>query len=127
MKKIFLLIFAIAWFSVSFAQQSDVNANGMKTYYLVFLKTGPNRSQDSTTAAKIQEGHMAHLNKMAQDGKMCLAGPFLDDTEIRGICVYNVKSMDEAKQLAEEDPAVKSGRLVVEIHPWYSMKGASLK
>ena len=72
----------------------------MKTYYLVFLKTGPNRQQDSLTRSKIQEGHMAHLTQMAADGKMCLAGPLMDDTEIRGICVYNVATFEEAKKLA---------------------------
>ena len=127
MKEILLFLLCCVLFSASFAQQSDTNSNGMKTYYLVFLKTGPNRSQDSITAARIQEGHMAHLNKMANEGKMCLAGPFMDDGDIRGICVYNVNSAEETKTLAEEDPAVKSGRLIVEIHPWYSMKGATLK
>jgi len=127
MKRNLLLLISCFIFSASFAQQGDVNGNGMKTYYLVFLKKGPNRSQDSVTAAKIQEGHMAHLTKMGAEGKMCIAGPLMDDTDIRGICVYNVGSLEEAKKLAEEDPAVISGRLVVEIHPWYSMKGATLK
>lgn len=99
----------------------------MKTYYMVFLKKGPNRTQDSASAAEIQKGHMAHLNKMADSGKMDLAGPFMDDGEIRGICVYNVATLKEVEELAAQDPAVKSGRLIAEIHPWYSAKGASLK
>lgn len=99
----------------------------MKTYYLVFLKKGPKRDQDSTTAAEIQKGHMAHLNKMYTEGKMDLAGPIMNEGDIRGICVYNVKNMDEAKTLAESDPAVRSGRLIVEILPWYSQKGAKLR
>lgn len=107
--------------------EKRIDAYEMKTYYMVFLKRGPERNQDSATTAKIMEGHLAHLTRMNQSGKMDLAGPFLDDGEIRGICVYNVASLEEAKQLAEEDPAVKAGRLVIEIHPWMSAKGFGLR
>ncbi|HRG37800.1 MAG TPA: YciI family protein [Bacteroidia bacterium] len=100
----------------------------MKTYYLVFLKKGPNQNQDTAALKKLQEGHMAHLSKMANAGKMDLAGPIAKkDSELRGICVYNVATKEEAEKLVNEDPMVKSGRLVAEILPWYSAKGASLK
>jgi uncharacterized protein YciI len=99
----------------------------MKTYYMVFLKKGPKRNQDSLTASKIQAQHMAYLNKMYNEGKMDLAGPSLPDGEIRGFCVYNVATFEEAKKLAESDPAVIAGRLTVEVLPWYSQKGAMLR
>lgn len=99
----------------------------MKTYYLVYLKKGPNRNQDSATTAKLQEQHMAHLTKMAETGKMDICGPLLDDTDVRGICIYNVATKEEAEKLANEDPMVKVGRLIVEVHPFYSAKGATLK
>lgn len=99
----------------------------MKTYYMVFLVAGDNRLQDSVTAAKIQKEHLEHLTKMWNEGKMDIAGPFLDEGDAKGICVYNVKTLEEAKQLAESDPAVKSGRLKVIVRPWMSMKGAVLK
>ncbi|WP_207433627.1 YciI family protein [Sabulibacter ruber] len=99
----------------------------MKTYYMAFLKKGPNRGHDSLTAAKIQEAHMAHINKMAAEGKLTLAGPFLDDGDLRGIFIFNVRTMEEAKALTEADPAVKAGRLVMELHPWYAQKGAKLQ
>ena len=89
---------------------------------MVFLNKGPKRDQDSVTAGKIQEQHLAHLTKMANEGKLLLAGPFLDEGDTRGICVYNVASIEEAKQLAEEDPAVISGRLKVEVRPWMTLK-----
>lgn len=91
----------------------------MAVYFMAFLRTGPDRSQDSITAAKIQEGHMAHIRQMAIDKKLVLAGPFLDKGDIRGIFVFNVSTMEEAVELTNQDPAVKSGRLTMEIHPWY--------
>ena len=51
----------------------------------------------------------------------------MEDGDIRGISVYNVASEEEARKLASEDPAVKSGRLMIEVHPWYSMQGATLR
>lgn len=111
----------------SFAQETKKPEGEMKTYYLVLLKKGNNRTQDSVTAKQIQAGHMAHINKMAADGKLNIAGPCLDDSDLRGIFILNVVSLEEAKTLTEADPAVKAGRLIMEIHPWMSQKGASLK
>jgi hypothetical protein len=34
-----------------------------------------------------------------------------------------VKSVEEAKQLAAQDPAVKAGRLVIDARPWMTFKG----
>ena len=141
-----MLIILIVACSLSFAQQKTSTKKSlskeekqavklatkpetreMKTYYMVFLKKGPKRDQDSITAGKIQSQHLAYLNKMYSQGKMDLAGPSLPDGEIRGFCVYNVESYDMAKKLAESDPAVISGRLTVEVLPWYSQKGAMLR
>lgn len=99
----------------------------MQQYYLVMLKSGKNRSQDSVTAAKLQEQHMAHLNRMATEGYMSLAGPMGNDGEIRGISVYNTPTLQMADSLAKLDPMVKAGRLEVEIHPWWATKGSKLE
>ena len=92
---------------------------GMQQYVMAFLKKGPNRTQDSLTAAQIQKGHMDNINRMAKEGKLVLAGPFMDDGDLRGIYVFNVKTVEEARALTETDPAIQSGRLVMELHPWY--------
>lgn len=127
-KSLFCVMFLFSSI-VSIAQEKNVieKKYEMKTYYLVFLKKGPNRSQDSVTVNKLQELHIAHLDKMATEGKMDICGPLLEDGDIRGICIYNVASAEEAEKLANDDPMVRSGRLKVEIHPFYSAKGATLK
>lgn len=124
---LFISILSFPVMSQEKKHSESLDKEEMKTYFLVFLKEGPNRSQDSATAAEIQKGHMAHLTKMYNEGKMDLAGPMMDDTKLKGICVYNVENLETAKSLAESDPAVKAGRLIVEVHPWYSMKGAKLR
>ena len=50
---------------------------------------------------------------------MIVAGPFLDNQPIRGVFIFNVESVEEARKIAETDPAVKAGTLVLELHPWY--------
>jgi len=92
---------------------------GMKQYVMAFLKRGPNRSSDSTTAANLQREHLANIDRLANEGKLVLAGPFLDDGDLRGIYVFNVTTVEEAKALTETDPAIQAGSLVMELRPWY--------
>jgi uncharacterized protein YciI len=66
---------------------------------------------------------MANINAMAAAGKLILAGPFEGDGRLRGMFLFDLTSLEEAKALVDKDPAVKAGRLVVELQPWYSMKG----
>ena len=99
----------------------------MTTYYMAFLKKGPKWSPEITDETKkVQAAHLRNIEKLVEEGKMILAGPFLDEWEVRGIFVYNVESMEEAIALTEQDPAVIAGRLSLEVHPWYSAKGITI-
>ena len=98
----------------------------MQQYYMVFLKSGANRSQDSTEAARLQKEHLAYLSRMAEEGYASLIGPFGGDGDIRGIAVYNTATLKEADSLARQDPMVKAGRLEVEVNPWWTAKGGKL-
>lgn len=98
----------------------------MKQYFMCFLKKGDNREQDEKESAELQKAHLAHINQLAADKKICIAGPFGDDGEIRGILIFATATMEEAKQLAENDPAVKAGRLKVELHPWWAAINSKL-
>lgn len=99
----------------------------MQQYFMAFLKRGPERSQDSATAAKLQEAHLAHLGRMYEEGYADISGPFGDDQDIRGITIYNVPTLKMADSLANLDPMVEAGRLVIEIRPWWAAKGFPLR
>ena len=101
------------------AKKLGADEYGMKQYIMAFLKKGPNRSQDSTKRAEIQKAHLKNIMRLAEEGKLIVAGPFLDDKDIRGIFIFNVGSIEEARKLTESDPAVKAGVLSLELHPWY--------
>lgn len=99
----------------------------MQQYFIAFLKSGPNRSQSKEEADSLQTLHLAHLGRMYEEGYASISGPFGDDGDIRGITIYNVPTLKMADSLANMDPMVKSGRLVIEIHPWWAAKGFPLR
>ncbi|MBR9998685.1 MAG: hypothetical protein KFF73_06930 [Cyclobacteriaceae bacterium] len=96
---------------------------GMKKYVMAFLKRGPDRSHDSVTAANLQKAHLENIRKMAEDGKLVLAGPFFGDGDLRGIYVFDVAGIEEAEKLTQSDPAIQAGRLVMEMKEWYGPAG----
>lgn len=100
---------------------------GMKVYYFVLLTKGPNRTQSEAEAEAIQRGHMANIERLHAEGKLDLAGPFMDDGDWRGLFVLRVTSEEEARKLLETDPAISSGRLRYEIHPWLGKTGEGLR
>ncbi len=99
----------------------------MQQYFMAFLKSGPIRSQDQEEADSIQRLHLAHLARMYYEGYADISGPFGDEGETRGITIYNVPTLEMADSLANMDPAVQSGRLVIEVRPWWAAKGYPLR
>jgi uncharacterized protein len=73
-------------------------------------------------AAALQDSHMAHLADLHEAGHLVAAGP-LDDAEYRGLSIFNV-APEEARELSEQDPAVRAGRLAVNVIPWMLPSGA---
>ena len=123
---ILLFIFSFVRGQNNSAEYDSVLANrlgaddyGMRKYVMAFLKAGPNRSQSKEDAAKIQKAHMDNIKRMAEEGKLVVAGPFMDDGDIRGIYIFDVPTVEEARALTETDPAIQAGRLAMELHPWY--------
>jgi uncharacterized protein len=130
MLKILSLIFILLTSVIALAQQEENKSETpkLKQYYFVMLVKGPHRDDiDSLSLAKIQEGHMANINKMADSGKLQIAGPFGDDGNWRGIFIFDVATEEEVIELLKDDPAIQTGRLAYEIHPWWTMPGGCLK
>jgi uncharacterized protein len=93
---------------------------------VTFLFRGKNRITDKAAAAELQRGHLANMGRLHEEGKLILAGPFLDDTDLRGIAIFDSDSVEAVRGYWVEDPAVKAGTLRVEVHPWYSAKGITI-
>lgn len=98
----------------------------MKRYVFMLLNEGPTRNHDSVTVAKIQAGHMDHINQMAKTGKLVAAGPFEKGGKHRGILIFDVDSIAQAEKMESTDPAILSGRLEMEAIYWWAAKGTKL-
>jgi len=130
-KTIAVLIAILSMGSQAFSQR-EFKTGGpdttyvMKRYVLMLLNEGPKRDQDSATAAKIQDGHMNHINEMAKTGKLAMAGPFEKGGKHRGILIFDVDSIAQAIKMESTDPAVTSGRLEMQAIYWWAAKGSKL-
>ncbi len=101
------------------AQKYGADQYGMKKYVIAFLKRGPNRTEDKKKAAELQKAHMDNINKLAEEGKLVMAGPFFGDGDLRGLYIFDVTSLEEAEALTNSDPAIQAGSLVMELKEWY--------
>ena len=130
MRKLILGLLILLMVNTDFIIAQDslkMELSKMKSYYFVMLTAGKNRGQDSATVSKIQQGHMDNINRLFKQDKIIVAGPFLDDSNWRGIFIFDAKSKDEVVDLLKTDPAISSGRLNYEIHPWMTQKGVCFK
>ena len=115
------------------AQQTTEKAKEkIQPYWFVMLLKGPNRSQDSVTAAKIQEGHMANMARLHKEGKLKVAGPFGDGGDWVGLFIFDAsapgcKTKEEIELLVKTDPAIIAGRLTYDIRSWWTMGSGSFK
>lgn len=127
--KPFISLVACFFLSTTIHAQQDTAAKKteprIKQYWFVMLLKGKHRDQDSATAAKIQEGHMANIRRLYQEGKLKVAGPFGDDGNWLGIFIFDCPAKEEVETLLNTDPAVRAGRLGYEIHPWWTMPSGS--
>lgn len=106
-------------YDAGLAEKFGADEYGMKKYVLAFLKRGPNQDLDSLKKIELQAAHMANITKMAEEGKLVLAGPFFGNDDLRGIYIFDVQSLQEAEELTNSDPAVQAGSLVMELKEWY--------
>lgn len=121
MKKMIAIIIISLLSSISaFSQQEKKLENQIRQYWFVMLTAGDNRSQDSVAAAKIQEGHMANINRLYNEGKLKVAGPFGDEGKWIGLFIFDCDTKEEVEKLLKTDPAIAAGRLNYEIHSWWT-------
>jgi uncharacterized protein YciI len=92
---------------------------GMKKYVMAFLKRGDNTTLDANQRADLQNQHLKNIARMAEEGKLVLAGPFMDGGDLRGIYIFDVETIKEAEELTNSDPSIQAGVLSMELKEWY--------
>ena len=102
------------------------DAVDLETFELVLLRTPENApTYDDAELTRIQAEHLAHHARLRASDQVVTNGPVRDqpDASLRGLTFYRTGSLEEARKLAEADPAVQAGRLAVEIMTWYCPPG----
>jgi uncharacterized protein YciI len=95
----------------------------MAAYYVGLLKRGAERSRgDKAADANLQAEHIASLERRWREGTLVGAGPVIDGGDLRGILIITSGDLDRARAIAGDDPAVRAGRLTVDVHPWWGPK-----
>jgi uncharacterized protein YciI len=103
------------------ARKLGADEHGMRPYVLVVLRTGPTRVPDGEARDAMFAGHFANMGRLAKEGKLVLAGPFMEDADgWRGLFVFALADVDEARALVATDPVIVNGEMVAEYHRWYS-------
>lgn len=94
-----------------------------RNYTIAILKAGPNKKQD--WAEKIIWEHGRRNFELRADGVLAIVCPVGDGSEVCGLYIFNA-SIEEVQKIMDEDPGVKTGVFVYEIHPCRSFPGDSL-
>ena len=129
----FLLVAASVMVLNGFSQSDTATVKTpkyeMKQYWFVMLVKGKDRDKITDTAVlrKLQAGHMANIQRLADLGKLNVAGPFGDDGNWRGIFIFDCVTKEEVVGYLKTDPAIAAGRMDYEIHPWWTAKGTVFK
>lgn len=67
---------------------------------------------------EILDVHIEYLNTLIHEGKIFAKGPFTDHSG--GLVIYKADSYEEAKKMAENDPAVLEGSRKLTLKEWRS-------
>jgi uncharacterized protein YciI len=101
------------------AKRLGADERGMHEYYLVILKTGPKRVPDGPMRDEMFKGHFANIKRLADTGKLVVAGPFMDKGDWRGMFIFAVDTLEDARTLVSTDPVIINGEMVAEFHHLY--------
>jgi hypothetical protein len=94
-----------------------------KNYTIVILKAGPKR--DMPGAEKTIWEHGRRNFALREDGVLSVVCPISDGSDLSGIGIFNA-GVDEVKSIMDDDPGVRAGLLVYEVHQCTSFPGDRL-
>jgi uncharacterized protein YciI len=102
----------------------------MTTYYVALYVRGPKfMANDSPDHQALTRRHLSYIRRMIEEKKYVLAGPLLDEGDKQGLAIVSAASAEEAKRIAESDPAIAAGHMAIELHPAMlpSLKSVAVK
>jgi len=118
MVALFLVLSIAATYSSAQSPTGTANppATAGKATYLVLYRPGPAWLTGKSVMEQPLREHGKYMLSLYTKGSMKLAGPLTDDAG--GAVLLEVSDEAEAKAIVTNDPAVKAGVFVFEMHPW---------
>lgn len=110
-------------FDEALAKSVGADQRGMRSYVFVLLKTGPNQIAAGPERDDMFKGHFANMERLAKEKKLVVAGPYDGVDGWRGMFIFAVADIEEAKKLVATDPVIIKGAMVAEYHKLYSTAG----
>lgn len=101
------------------ASAVGADEHGMRRYVLVILKSSSTPVPPGPERDEMFKGHFANMKRLADEGKLALAGPLDGVDGWRGLFILAVEDIEEAKALVATDPVVAKGEMVPELHRYY--------
>lgn len=99
-------------------------AQPTRTYIAGLLRKGPAWSDADENGRTHLD--MRQLRAWKDAGSIVVGGWFMDLGDPRGLYIFTVDSIEEARALVQSDPAIQSGKLVFEFHPWLAPDGLKI-
>lgn len=134
MRPLLLILAGLLCVPAATAQESESDGPQveMQTYFLVLIRRGPAWTPEQTPEVQaVLEGHFANMQRLADEGMLVLAGPFLDQAPkegtLTGLFLLQAASVEEAQAIADTDPGVAAGRFTMQVVPWYGPVGITYR
>jgi uncharacterized protein YciI len=106
-------------YDAELAGKVGADENGMRRYVLVILKTSPTPVPKGPERDEMFKGHFSNMKRLSEEGKLALAGPLDGVDGWRGLYIFAVPDIEEAKKLVNTDPVVAKGEMVPEFHRYF--------
>jgi uncharacterized protein YciI len=109
-----------ASYDAALAKSVGADENGMRNYVFVLLKTSPTPVPKGPERDAMFAGHFANIERLAAAGKLAIAGPMDGVDGWRGMFIFAVADIEEAKKLVATDPVIVKGEMIAEYHQLFA-------
>ena len=108
-------------YDAALAERLGADDLGMRSYVLAILKTGPQDAAitDKDQRAELFAGHFSNMGRLAEDGKLVLAGPLGGEDGRRGLFILNTPDIATAQEWVASDPTIGAGIFTVDYSKYY--------
>ena len=90
----------------------------MTPYFLAIYVKGPKHSAAQTPESmELTKSHLKYIRRMIEEKKYMFAGPFIENGDNQGMAIVAAATAEEARRIADGDPAIASGHMAIRLQP----------